>query len=154
MRKLTAFPNDAVDKLEHLLSEATQANEYKRIQAVYLRAKYGYSAKQIAEILGFTVQSVRNLHSRYMKEGEEALRNAFRGGRKNYYLTESEEKVFLFDFEKHIQEGQIFDVQNIHQAYNDRVGKEVYLSTIYRLLKRHGWRKSPLRPPSKTVREI
>jgi hypothetical protein len=37
-------------------------------------------------------------------------------------------------------------VVEIQRAYEDRVGKSVAPSTIYRMLERHGWRKVVPRP--------
>ncbi len=37
-------------------------------------------------------------------------------------------------------------VAEIQQAYQERLGKEVAPSTVYRLLDRHGWRKVVPRP--------
>ena len=37
-------------------------------------------------------------------------------------------------------------VAPIQRAYEQRIGKEVASSTVYRLLERHGWRKVVPRP--------
>ena len=39
-----------------------------RIQSIYFRARYGYSASEIARIVGLKPQTVRNMHSFYLKE--------------------------------------------------------------------------------------
>lgn len=42
--------------------------------------------------------------------------------------------------------GNVLKVTDIQAAYEARVGKAVPNSTIYRMLKRHGWRKVQPRP--------
>ncbi len=45
MRPQKPFPSNAVDRMTVLLSSTRSINEYRRIQSVYLRAKYGYTGK-------------------------------------------------------------------------------------------------------------
>jgi len=44
MRPQTPFPPNTVVRMKTLLSSTNKIDEYRRIQSVYLRAKYGYSA--------------------------------------------------------------------------------------------------------------
>jgi hypothetical protein len=52
MRPQTPFPPNTVARMKTLLSSTTKIDEYRRIQCVHLRAKYEYSASQIAEMVG------------------------------------------------------------------------------------------------------
>ena len=73
MRHQKPFPPDTVERLETLLKFSGSVEEYRRIQSIYFRAKYGYRAEQIADMLSLKTQTVRNLHSAYLKEGETSL---------------------------------------------------------------------------------
>ena len=51
-----------------LISVSSILDEYRRIQSIYFRARYGYSTSEIARIVGLKPQTVRNMHSFYLKE--------------------------------------------------------------------------------------
>ena len=44
----------------------TEISDYRLIQSVYLRAKYGYSALKIAEMVGLKLPTVKNIHAAYL----------------------------------------------------------------------------------------
>lgn len=140
MRPWKSFPPDTAERMEMLLASSSSAAESHRIQSVYLRAKYGHGAEKIAKMLGLKLQTVRNIHSVYLKNGETALKLSGRGGRKNFHLEFEVETAFLADLEDEARSGGI-KVSKLHAAYQKTVGKEMVLSTIYRMLHRHGWRK-------------
>ena len=76
MCPLKSFPPDTAKRLEKLLASSCLLAERRRIECVYLRAKYGYSAEQIAKETGFRVQTVRNIHSLFLKHGEVSLKRS------------------------------------------------------------------------------
>lgn len=135
-----------VKRMEILIKATSDVNELKRVQSIYFRAKYGMSAEQIADMVGWSVGTIRNIHHEYMKHGEGALKVHSRGGRYHDYLSEEEEELLLAPFTLSGKEGHILEVNKISQAYEQRIGKKVAKSTIYRLLHRHGWRKITPRP--------
>jgi DNA-directed RNA polymerase specialized sigma24 family protein len=67
MRPPKSFPPNSAERLEILLNLAQSVSEFKRIQSVYLRAKSGYNAQEIAVITGLKLQTVRNLHQQFLK---------------------------------------------------------------------------------------
>ena len=89
MRPKKPFPSDTIERIEALLISTRSPYEFKRIQAVYFRAQYDYSAFQIAKMIGLKLQTVKNIHSAYLKYGEASLKssNSPRGGRNISYLT-------------------------------------------------------------------
>lgn len=103
-------------------------------------------AKEIALHLGMSVHTVRNLISLYNRQGSKGIETPGKRGRKNYYLSYDDEVNFLKSFEDKAISGQISTVLEIKKAYEKNVGHEVHKTTIYRLLKRHGWRKVMPRP--------
>lgn len=69
------------------------------------------------------------------------------GGRKNEILTIEQEKLFLKQFFDTAIKGQIATAEEIRKAFVKQTGREkVAKSTIYDLLKRHGWSKKKARP--------
>jgi len=144
----TLIGNDkaTVKRLAERLKQAGSHREYQRIQCVLLRATLGSSAQEIAQILGWSASTVHTIHSRWAKEGEAIFALNERGGRHHQYLSEEEEKALLEPFVRQAEMGGMLRALDIRQAYAARVGKPVALSTIYRLLERHGWRKVIPRP--------
>ena len=55
-----------------------------------------------------------------------------------------EEKKLMQPFLRKARYGGIIEVMEIRQAYEEKLGRRVSDSTVYRLLKRHGLNKSPL----------
>lgn len=56
-------------------------------------------------------------------------------------MTVEEEKEFLAEWEAEAKTGGVLSVPPIHAALVERLGHDTPLSTTYRLLARHGWRK-------------
>lgn len=141
MRPQKTFPPGTTERMEQLLKTTRSLDEHRRIQSIYFRSKYGLGAEQIAEMVGLRLQTIRNLHSAYLRDGEAALQCQGAGGRRQALLSLEEEEALLTEWEGDGQRGAILEVHRVQQAYEERVGKAVAKSTVYRLLHRHGWRK-------------
>jgi transposase len=61
-------------------------------------------------------------------------------------MTLEQERAFLQPFFARAETGEIATAEQIQQAFEAQVQHPVHLSTIYRLLDRHGWRKLVPRP--------
>ena len=146
MRDLIVGDKPTVQRLAERLKRASSRSEYQRIQCVLIRATLGSSAKEIAQLLGWSTATVHVMHSRWAKEGEAIFDVRERGGRRHQHLTAEQEQQLLAPFAQRARDGGMLTVTELQQAYRDRVGKEVARSTIYRLLQRHGWRKVVPRP--------
>lgn len=146
MRPKIQLPKGTAAKMEKLLQVAKNLNEYKRIQCVYFRAKFDYTAGLIAQITGYKLQTVRNIHSAFLKQGVKALKVNQKGGRYNSILTFNEEKKFIQEFDDKAKKGGIIEVSRIHKAFEETAKQKVAKSTVYRMLDRHNWRKITPRP--------
>ncbi len=135
------LPEGTAQRLELLLAKTKEAEVLRRVQAIYLRARHGFFPKQIAAITGYSVGTVHNLHSRYLKEGDRIFNLGRSGGRNAAHMTPSEERAFLEPFTGAGDAGAILEVGPIHKAHCAALGRDIPLSTTYRLLHRHGWRK-------------
>ena len=56
-------------------------------------------------------------------------------------MTIEEEREFLAQWEEKATVGGVLTVPPIHAALVERLGHDTPMSTTYRLLARHGWRK-------------
>jgi transposase len=146
MRKRRSLPEGAVERLGVLLRTARTRSAFQRVQCVWLRATLGLSNEEIAIAEGWAPNTVRCLHSRYLRHGEAALVGVGRGGRRHAYLTAEEEERFLAAFVEQAERGGVLIVSEIKAAYERAVGHQVPKSTVYRMLARHGWRKIAPRP--------
>lgn len=117
---------------------------YRRLHALYLRG-IGKSNTEIKEILGFSVQYITDLVSKYMENGISSIMIDKRTSN-NRRMSFDEESAFLEQFKELAETGQIITISKILEKFNEATGKDNDSSTIYRLLKRHGWRKVKPRP--------
>jgi len=129
-------------EVEDALREAVTVEEYQRVQAVWLRMLFGFSAAGISKALGLHQASVWRIHSRYRIEGAAMFRTAEKGGRRNANMDVFEEKKLMQPFLRKARYDGIIEVLEIRQAYEEKLGRRVSYSTVYRLLKRHGLNKS------------
>jgi transposase len=140
------FSPEVALRMETLMPVAKSAMALRRIQAIYFRARYGEMAEAISERIGLKVQSIRNLHSAWLRKGEAVLATGNKGGRYREHLTLEQERALIESHRVKAEKGGILEVSLIHGAYEAMVGKEVAKSTVYRMLHRHGWRKIAPRP--------
>ncbi len=146
MKSLIAGDKPTIERLAERLKRANSHSEYQRIQCVLIRATLGSTAAQIAQLLGWSTATVHVIHSRWAKEGDVIFDLRGRGGRRHQHLSAEQEQQLLAPFISRAEAGGMLNVAEIQQAFQQRVGKEVAPSTIYRLLDRHGWRKVVPRP--------
>jgi transposase len=146
MKSLIECDKPTIERLAERLKRARSRPEYQRIQCVLIRATLGSSAAEIAQLLGWSTATVHVIHSRWAKEGEAIFELRGRGGRHHQHLSPDQEAQVLAPFVAQANAGGMLKVAEIQQAYEQRVGKSVAPSTVYRLLDRHGWRKVVPRP--------
>ena len=112
---------------------------YNRLLALHMRAM-GKKNKEISEVVGLSVQYITELVAKYATSGMEAILTDKRTGN-NRNMTIDEEKAFLEQFIDLADAGQLVTIHTIMEKYVQATGKACSDTTIYRLLKRHGWRK-------------
>lgn len=143
---LKNFSMEEIAELTKLLRSEANTKNFRRVQCLYLRAKYQYSPAMIADITGFHVQTVRNIHSSFFKYGKESLFLKTPGGRLRENMSINEEKDFISKFTKLGDQGQILEISKFHSALEEHLGRKLPKATSYNLLHRHGWRKVVPRP--------
>lgn len=111
----------------------------RRLHAVQLRGE-GMKNKDIAQKLDCDVRQVSWWVSLYHSGGLERLDPKV-GGRRRENMTLEEEKEFIEQFKKKAEAGHIIEVSEIKKKYDEKIGKETKPTYIYKVLKRHGWRK-------------
>jgi len=146
MRSPKSFPDGTAERLKSLLKQAKSKSEFQRIQAVYLRAATTLTPEEIADALAWHPGTVRNIHSAFLRTGDDVFQISVRGGRHRENLSVEEEDVLLSQFTADASDGGIIVVSSIKAAYEQKLGQVVPKSTVYRMLARHDWRQIVPRP--------
>ena len=132
-------------ELASLLKTASNAADVKRLQCVYSRGK-GMDAAEVAETVQYDIGYVKTVWTQYFKGGVAALITKPRGGRRRENMSRKEEAELLALHTEAAKQGKLLKIAPLHQSLCKKLGKEVALSSAYRLAHRHGWRKVEPRP--------
>jgi transposase len=122
---------------------ARKANRDKRIElrlhALELRAS-GLKNPEIAQRLWVNPKVVSRWVSRYCNHGlTSIIKLKYGGNRRN--LSNEQEKVFLEKYETEASKGHVIVVSEMKKEYDELVGHKTGSGTIYKMMKRHEWRK-------------
>ena len=120
--------------------------QYRRIQIVHLRAAHGMTQEAVANATGVSRSTVSRVHMAWFRDGLKGLDFKPHGGRLNENMSRREEAAFLKGFIHQAGAGELVCIQDIHDAYEKKIGRPTGSTTIYSLLERHGWRKLMPRP--------
>ena len=111
----------------------------KRLHALELKTKKK-SAEEVAAATGFCPAYISQLSAKYQNGGIDAIAgNHYGGNRRN--MKPEEESALLEPFHEKAKQGQIVEVSEIKSRYEEKVGHSIGSSQIYRVLRRHNWRK-------------
>lgn len=130
-----------------LSKKAETLYEAKIYQSIILPDRYNLSLEETAAFISKSRSTVIR-YRRIFKQGY-LKRNDFKhkkGGRYRSNLTIEQEKEFISSFIAAAQNGSMVNIKKIHMEYEEVFGIKVAESTVYRLMKRHGWRKIMPRP--------
>ena len=131
-------------KFNKVKGKKIDVKSYKRLLVLHMRG-LGKSDKEISEVLGYSIHYIPELVAKYKTHGMDAIINDKRTSN-NRRMNFVEETKFLEQFVELAEAGQIITVEGILRKFEEVTGKDSNTSTIYKLLKRHGWRKVKPRP--------
>lgn len=137
-----------VEEVELLewLRDATTADEHRQRMVLWLTHFGRWHAREVAEMVGVSVQAVWKWVGQYNRHGFRGLHRKGRGGRRWSFLTVEEESDLLRSLEARAARGDILTAKQILPLACDAAGREVSLAYVYSLLRRQGWRKLGPRP--------
>jgi transposase len=134
--------SEQIAELEKSRKKNKNKNVEKRIVALLMHAE-GKTRAEIAKRTEYAETYISQLVSNYCNNGISAITdNHYPGNRRN--LSFEEEEALLEPFRKKAEAGEIVEVSEIKQAYEEATGKTLgdnNKGQIYRVLQRHGWRK-------------
>ncbi len=145
-RVTRAVPHVSLEEVKHRMKQDPRFWVRQRWWIIYNALIAPRKAQEIAKHTGVSVTTVRRVISTYNRLGVAAIETPGTGGRRHEYLTLEQERVFLQPFFARAETGEIATAEQIQQAFEVQVQHPVHITTIYRLLDRHGWRKLVPRP--------
>jgi len=146
MRPPKPIPEDRLAELAEYGRHKQKGKELLHFLCMWLRVYGGMQSTEIASALRLSVRTVRAVQAAFIRRGSEALRVSPQGGRRRQSMAPEEEKAFLDGFAVAAKDASLLVVSEIKAAFEERLGRSVHKTTVYRLLKRHGWRKVVPRP--------
>ncbi len=141
-----ARPAVITDEMESfakkIVKEANDVRELKAGLSILIPKTCDITYSETAKLLGIGVATVVRNHRdiRNQASGNPTPKGSW-GGRRRQTLSLHEETQFLAEWIEKAEQGGILVVPPIHAALEQRLGRAVAASTVYRMLARHGWRK-------------
>lgn len=148
-----ALPYLSIEQVQKKIKNASHFRQQQKWLIIYNALVDPRPAENIALHVGVSKRTVHELISRFNRMGTQAIETKGKGGRRTSYMSWKQEKQFLAQFQLPAQKGMITTITRIKQAFEQQVGHQVHMTTIYRLLHRHQWRKIIPRPHHPDVDE-
>lgn len=139
MARKTRIREEEIAQAKQLRDTAKGIADFRKALSVILIAELGLGADRTAEILGTSRRTVFR-HRDYIRNQDDTPPRSW-GGRRRCCMSIAEEREFLSPWESKASAGGVLTVPPIHAALIKRLGYDAPMSTTYRLLARHGWRK-------------
>ncbi len=153
-RKFTKMQRDEIRRtLRKIEKNIRDIKAYKRVQVLRMYGQ-GKTNKEIKEATEYSLPQISHIVSVYLDDGIESVITDKRTSN-NRRMSYAEEEKFLEQFNDIADAGQLVTVKEILARFAEATGKPSNTTTIYQLLKRHGWRKVAPRPahPGKASEE-
>ena len=133
------FSKEDRDRIEKARKDNRDKQTEKRLCVLSMRCE-GKTLEEISKASGFHRSHVCNLIRKYFEEGLTAVSEKhYTGNRRN--MSIEEEAAFLKPYQQRAESGQLLDVREMVAAYENKVGHHIGSGQIYRVLRRHNWRK-------------
>jgi transposase len=139
MSRQFIISKEELRQAKQLRDQAASMADYRKALSVILVGELGLTAEHVSDILGISRRTVFRDRDNIRSQDDTAKKSW--GGRRHCAMTVEEEREFLAQWEKLATVGGVLTVPPIHAALVERLGYNTPMSTTYRLLARHGWRK-------------
>jgi len=139
-----------IDEARELLERARTAQELRTAQAVLLPLVLGLTMEQTAIAIGRSPSAACAMRLRFCRVAEgsaEPPRSKRELRNRALFTLEQEQRVLNSVAGRSRHAGSTL-VPRLKGAMEAQCGHEVALSSVYRLLQRHGWRRAALDAPS------
>jgi len=142
MARPAQFTKEMVDVSEQIVKAAATARQLRTGLSILIPKVCGASNADTAKVLGVGLATVVRMQKQIRDQvaGKPVVKGSW-GGRRRQHLSLQEETRFLEPWIQKAEQGGVLVVPPLHAALEDRLGRSVAASTVYRMLARHGWRK-------------
>lgn len=125
------------------VAKARSADELRHAQAILLPLELGLSLEQTALAIGRSVSLTCKLRNRKRRERAQEIpvTKRKRELRNRAAATLAREAALLDQVLAQASSGGVVVIPSLKPAFERALGREIALSTLYRVLARHGWRK-------------
>lgn len=142
MAKTAQFTEEVVEAARQMVQKAKTARELRAGLSVLIPKECGVANEVTARALNVGVATVVRMQRRIRDQvSGRAKERGNWGGRRRQTMSLEEEVEFLEPWVRKAETGGVLVVPPIHAALEERLGRPVAPSTVYRMLARHGWRK-------------
>jgi len=131
-----------VKQAQLVASQTDDVQELRMAQAILLPALAQLTLKAAAKVIGVGRATVARLQTRFRrrKGGPQPPPRRW-GGRRRALMQLEEEQAFLTAWKPQAEQGQLVVMTPLKVALEEKLGRRVKPSVVYRLLDRHRWRK-------------
>jgi transposase len=127
---------------QYLVKQADTARELRTALSVLIPKRCSVTNADVGQLLGVGIATVVRMQRKIRDQVAGAIKpKGTWGGRRRQLLSWDEEMEFLKPWVTKAEIGGVLVVPPIRAALEEKIGKQVPASTVYRLLARHGWRK-------------
>lgn len=142
MARKAKFTDEIFQIAKQITTEAQTAKDLRVGLSVIIPKICKVNNSETASILGVGIASVVRMQKQIRDQvnGKEQIDKKW-GGRRNEIMTIEQEKEFLEPWIAKAETGGVLIVPPIQAALEEKIGKKVSPSTVYRMPARHGWRK-------------
>jgi Winged helix-turn helix len=125
------------------VARAHSAEELRQAQAILLPLELGLSLEQTASAIGRSVSMTCKLRNRRRREQAQEIepRKRKQQLRNHGHASLEKEAALLDQVLARASEGGVIIIPQLLPVFEKALGKPIALSTLYRMLARHGWRK-------------
>jgi len=142
MARPRKIDSELVKQAQIVASHTHDVQELRMAQAVLLPALAQMTLSAAAKVIGVGRATVARLQRRFRHRKESAQPIPRRwGGRRRALMKLEEEQAFLASWKPEAQQGQLVVVTPLQVALEQKLGRRIKPSVVYRLLDRHRWRK-------------
>jgi transposase len=140
------IPESRVAELSEFRRGKWGVSELKRFLCVWLRVEDRMPTEEIARAVGWHADTVRLIQRGFIASGVQVFSVKGKGGRHHQLMPLDEEKEFLEGFLAKAEGASMLVANEVKAGLERKLGHKVSKATVYRIMRRHKWRKVMPRP--------
>ena len=137
-----ATGREFVKTAKERIASAKTVDSLRAAQALLLPLEFGLSLEQTATIIGLSKSRTGKLRTQFQRIETGAVKIRSKKELRNHARMSLDEEVkFLAPFIAQGHDTGVLPIPQLKVELERRIGRKVSTSTVYQLLRRHGWSK-------------